>query len=78
MFEDFIGQECVVTVAFSGATVQGGCVPYLYTGKMLEEDENFIKIDVFFIKSVGSIGSLYNNEGTTLINKNYIIAINKI
>lgn len=74
MFKEFVGQECVVTVAFSGPSVRGGVVPLEYTGKVLEEDEKFVKMNVYFAKSMGDLGTYKKNAGTTLINKNYIIA----
>ena len=78
MFNEFIGKNCEISVAFATSLSNGGLCNITYSGVLLEDNPDFIKVDVSGAK-VGFPKSFpVNKFGLTIINKKYVVSINLI
>ena len=78
MLKDFIGQEVTAVVGFSSYTLDGGANPAYYTGKVLDVNEEFIKMEVVTSNVVlgrEGIVKTISGSGQCIINKKYIISV---
>ena len=78
MIDQFIGKNCEVTVAFSFSATNHGYTSCVYTGLLLSEDDNFIKLNGAS-KTVewGIVKDLVFSRYDTpiIISKKYIVSI---
>ena len=73
-FEKFKGKKVLITVAFSGASVNGGSMPHSFIGILDNINSDFLELsDVKKEKYGISVSSYPNYSNSVIINKQYLI-----
>ncbi|HHX72619.1 MAG TPA: hypothetical protein GX701_06820 [Clostridiales bacterium] len=76
MEREFIGKDVEVLVSFAGSFRDAGYAPVKFHGKLLDTDENYLKMQVnkAELAITGILGSMgLKNSGLMLIKRDYVI-----
>ena len=77
MFKGFIGKNVEMILGFSTYIIDGGAVPSVFYGTVLEVDENSIKMSLIH-QDKGMFGTIkYNNE-IMEVNIKYVISLREV
>ena len=76
MFREYLNKNCVIIVGFGASVMDGGVAPRNIFGTLVDENEDYIIVDVEKSTCDSVFGQLKLLKGKTFINKKFIIAIN--
>ena len=82
MLKEFVGKDVEILVSFAGCLVDAGLAPVVFTGNLVEVDNDFVKLRCYDSNIVYSAKFGFDfkkTEGNTIIFRNdYIILVKEM